>query len=239
MLKHLLLTAIVAFIVLQVSFAQPSNDNCANAIPLTINAICTNGQTNTATSEALDAGGCTSANSRTVWYTFTATQTSHHIYVDVISAGLDVTFTLYSGTCGSLTNLGCTDAGGVDADEQITYTSLTIGQTYRLRVSAYGSTNGNFCVSVRGAPSNDACSNAITLTPNGSPVLGTNILATNGWLYYLPKYRQKRMVSIYSHSYYSSHRIRYSNANRKFRLPFVPRLLRQFECSTWHLCRRG
>jgi hypothetical protein len=37
-----------------------------------MNALCTNGQTNTATSEGLDAGGCTSANSRTVWYKFYA-----------------------------------------------------------------------------------------------------------------------------------------------------------------------
>ncbi|GAB4485542.1 MAG: hypothetical protein OHK0045_03150 [Raineya sp.] len=161
------------------SFAQPPNDNCANAISLTINEICTNGQTNTATSETLDAGGCTNANSRTVWYKFTATQTTHYIYVDVISAGLDATFAVYSGSCSSLNKLFCTDANGPDIDEQTTYNSFTIGQTYLLRVSAYGTTNGNFCVSVRGTPPNDACSNAITLTPNGNAILGTNILATN------------------------------------------------------------
>ncbi len=161
------------------SFAQPPNDNCANAIPLTINAICTNGQTNTATNEPLDAGGCTSANTRTVWYSFTATQTTHYIYVDVISAGLDAVFAVYSGTCGSLTKLFCVDATGTGADEQTTHNSFVVGQTYLLRVSAYGTTNGAFCVSVRGAPSNDLCSNAISLTPNGNAIEGTNILATN------------------------------------------------------------
>lgn len=161
------------------SFAQPPNDNCANAIPLTINAICTNGQTNTATNEPLDAGGCTSANTRTVWYSFTATQTTHYIYVDVISAGLDAVFAVYSGTCGSLTKLFCVNATGTGADEQTTHNSFVVGQTYLLRVSAYGTTNGAFCVSVRGAPSNDLCSNAISLTPNGNAIEGTNILATN------------------------------------------------------------
>ncbi|WP_448528837.1 T9SS type A sorting domain-containing protein [Raineya sp.] len=179
MLKYLLFGGFLLLGVWGTGLAQPSNDNCVNALPIAINAICTNGQTNTATSEALDAGGCTSANSRTVWYSFTATQTTHYILADVISAGLDVAFAVYSGSCGSLTKLFCIDAGSTDIDEQTTYSSFVVGQTYLLRVSAYGTTNGNFCVSVRGAPPNDACSNAVALTPNGNPILGTNILATN------------------------------------------------------------
>jgi len=72
-MKKLLLCLLIGIFCQEFSvFAQPSNDNCANTITLTMNALCTNGQTNTATSEGLDAGGCTSANSRTVWYKFYA-----------------------------------------------------------------------------------------------------------------------------------------------------------------------
>lgn len=57
MLKYLLFGGFLLLGVWGTGLAQPSNDNCVNALPIAINAICTNGQTNTATSEALDAGG--------------------------------------------------------------------------------------------------------------------------------------------------------------------------------------
>lgn len=164
----------------QLSYAQPSNDACINAITLIPNEICTNGQVATANADTYPTS-C--HNVRTVWYKFVAIQTQHYVYVKIVSTGsLDVGFGVYSGTsCTSLSQITCKNDNGVGIDESVYLNSLTIGNTYYIRVSgiAVGTGAGAFCISVRSAPSNDDCSNAITLIPNGNAILGTNILATN------------------------------------------------------------
>src|SRR5690349_14909023 len=65
-------------------YAQPANDNCANATNLTVNAVCIAGTTETGTVQGGEvtspscAGG---AFNQTVWYKFTATAT--HMYVQL------------------------------------------------------------------------------------------------------------------------------------------------------------
>ncbi|MCR6722308.1 MAG: hypothetical protein NVV59_18905, partial [Chitinophagaceae bacterium] len=80
----------------------------------------------------------------------------------------------FSGSCGSLTSLGCSG----DANTLTASTALVVGNTYYIRV--YASSTGTFTFSIcitdpPPPPANDDCINAITLPINSScdNVLGT------------------------------------------------------------------
>jgi hypothetical protein len=83
-MKHFITFSLFfSFFVLN-TFAQPANNNCANATNLSVNAACIAGTTDAAT---VQAGEVTSppcaagAFNQTVWYKFTATST--HMYVQL------------------------------------------------------------------------------------------------------------------------------------------------------------
>ncbi len=151
----------------------PANDECAAAVTLTVNpnlncaavtqgttvaATPTSGQTNPTCSP-------TGANDD-VWYKFTATNTTHVISISNISGTTDMIMQVYSGTCGSLVPVQCSDP------EYMTVTGLTPGQTYVVRVYTWSSSTSttstfNICVgTLPPPPTNDNCSGAIALTVN-------------------------------------------------------------------------
>ncbi len=111
----------------------PANDNCAGAINLIQGASCvpTTGSVLAAT-QSFTACGDGAANDD-VWFKFTATSNGANISVDG-SSGFDAVFEVFSGTCAGLTTLGCVDATLLDGIETSTINSLTIGQTYYIRV---------------------------------------------------------------------------------------------------------
>ena len=138
-----------------------SNDLCANAISVLhqtsivdaasatptagtiINAFDTN-----KTAESCN-GFIGNANDD-VWYSFVATTADVNITYEL---NFDGVATLYSGSCGALTYISCADNTVTTAPivETITYSGLSIGQTYYTRIYSYGSavpTNGNFNIKV-------------------------------------------------------------------------------------------
>jgi hypothetical protein len=88
----------------------------------------------------------------TLWYTFVATDTS--VSIQTCNSGtavVDTVIGLYSGTCGSLTELACgeDDCGGTQYLSSICYGPLTIGTTYYIQVaSAVGGTPGPIQVDI-------------------------------------------------------------------------------------------
>ncbi|MDB4533279.1 T9SS type A sorting domain-containing protein [Vicingaceae bacterium] len=117
----------------------PANDDCDDAIALTINTdlTCTSitaGTVEFATAST-DANSCGGTDDDDVWFSFVATATTH--YVDILNiagSSTDMYHALYTGTCGSLTELYCSDPNTSTAN------SLTIGVTYLIRVYTYTST---------------------------------------------------------------------------------------------------
>lgn len=115
----------------------PSNDNCAFAIPLTVNSdyLCgtvTPGTVLGATTSLVDGNSCSGAEDDDVWFSFVATSTTHRIsLLNVIGSVTDINHSLWTGTdCNSL-NL----VPGSCSDPNISNpTGLVIGQTYYLRV---------------------------------------------------------------------------------------------------------
>lgn len=134
--------------------SSSANDDCSGATILTSSASCVNtaGDVSNATASGVAKPSCDPFASPAlldVWYKFTATSTAHTITV-APSASFDAVVALYTSCTGG--EIGCADTGGGSgATETINATSLTIGNTYYIRVYDYGSvapatTTFNICV---------------------------------------------------------------------------------------------
>jgi gliding motility-associated-like protein len=106
-----------------------------------------------------------------VWYQFTANSTVITISVDP-TVGYDPVIQLYSGACGALSSIQCRDLNGINGDEDLTATGLTIGATYYFRIYHYGLGSGtstfNLCVFGLAPPTNNTPCNAFAL-PDVTP----------------------------------------------------------------------
>lgn len=160
----------------------PVNDDCANAVALTVNPALTCTATTTGTTQSatnsLAADPCLGNPDDDVWYSFVATASQHRISLTNVTAvegsSTDMYFQVLSGACGSGTSLLCSDpdAGNVSG--------LTPGETYYVRVYSFSATsrqNFTICVATLPAPpANDECAAAVALTvnPDYSCVATTN-----------------------------------------------------------------
>lgn len=182
----------------------PSNDLCANAIALTVNEddSCTEVTSGTimfATASGEDEAACSGTENDDVWFSFVATNDTHIIdLVNVANGTTDLYHSVWSGTCGALTNLSCSDPNSS------VVSLLTVGETYLLRVNSWTSTPGqtttfDVCVGTPPpSPDNNDCDGAESVTqetgiPNAAAATatpGTILSATpsglpaetcNGW----------------------------------------------------------
>lgn len=122
----------------------PANDDCANAIPLIVNADLACGTTTPGTVE--NATGSPDPTSETcggtadddVWYSFTATSTEHEVSIlNAAGTTTDMYHSVYEegpGCPGLGTEIVCSDP------DVSTLTGLTIGTTYYVRVYTWTST---------------------------------------------------------------------------------------------------
>lgn len=121
----------------------PANDECANAVSLTVNTdyncgSVTSGTVLAATASSVDTSACGGTEDDDVWYSFVATQTTHRIQLtNVTGSTTDLYHSLWTGTdCNSLTLV----SGSCSDPNTSNPTGLTIGQTYYLRVYTWSST---------------------------------------------------------------------------------------------------
>lgn len=156
-------------------FCPPTNDECSNPMPLTVNTdgSCTvvTSATNAGATQSADASACTAANRNDVWFSFVATNETlilEYLNVtDAIDPGASIMATeLLEGTCGSLNSLGCS----VSLSNYVTLSGLTVNNTYYIR-NFTNNANVNYaqsfdvCLKTPPAPpANDDCANATTLT---------------------------------------------------------------------------
>ena len=149
----------------------PDNDDCSNAVPLTVNESLTCAATTAGTlTSATDSGeGDNGAGlpNDDVWYTFVATAPTHIISLtNVLGTPTDLVHEVMEGSCnGGLASLLISDA------DFSTAMNLTPGNTYYVRVFSYRdtpaeSTTFNICVGTPPELINDECTDAIDLTVN-------------------------------------------------------------------------
>ncbi len=127
-----------------------ANDNCINATVTPVNDDTSCLQTASGSlvgaTASTPASTCTGTADDDVWFQFVATSTTHFVTLtNIAGSTTDLYHVLYSGSCGSLTRLYCSDA------ESSTANGLTIGQTYFVRVYSWTSTAGqtstfNLCI---------------------------------------------------------------------------------------------
>lgn len=161
----------------------PANDECTAAIPLAINPtnVCeasTSGTINAAT-PSLAPNACLGTADDDVWFSFVAANTTHLISLENITGSTnDLNHAVYSGNCGSLNQLVCSNPN------YSTATGLTIGQTYYIRVYTATATSGqttnfNICVGTPpGPPVNDECANAVTVPVNSNLMCTDQVTGT-------------------------------------------------------------
>lgn len=117
--------------------AAPSNNECATASSISAtSSTAVSGTTLNATQSQIGTIG--DANDD-VWYSFVAARTTHNISVDP-SSTFNAVIELFSGSCGSLTSIATSNTAGIGSDENLSSTTLTIGQTYFVRIYDFGTT---------------------------------------------------------------------------------------------------
>lgn len=189
-----LILVIMSFFGSTTLFAQPANDNCANAATIPPSAIggpCINGNNTLATIEAFEAGtgpaglGCwASAPDNTVWYKITVPNTANYRFRTTPVAN-DTQLKLLAGTCGSFSTVACNEDANGNLGAEVSAV-LNAGSTYYIQVD-YWDIPGPFCLGVDstsvtgggGGPStgnNNCVFDAIDLTaqvnlihPNNNP----------------------------------------------------------------------
>lgn len=131
----------------------PVNDDCSGA--LDISATTLTGSTVGAT-ESMPAAVCNgfagTANDD-IWYQFTANSTGTALITMNGDTGFDGVLEVFSGACGSLTSLTCSDTSQQGGSEQISL-NVTAGTNYKVRVYNFFSTlstRGTFTIEATGS----------------------------------------------------------------------------------------
>ncbi len=115
-----------------------TNDECGAAIPITVNTNSKCAPANLAHGNIIGATAssqpstCTGTENDDVWFTFTATSTTHFInLLNVEGTTDDLNHAVYTGTCdGGLTLKYCSTAGSLES----TSTTFIVDQLYYVRV---------------------------------------------------------------------------------------------------------
>ena len=153
------------------AFAQSTpNAACTSAtmlpvapgnVPVLITSCTGVGTTSAAPSPA---SSCVAFPVRSVWYSFVATSTKHWVIGSLLSPGPNVSIDAFSGTCGSLTSLGCAQTTA----PALALTGLSVGTTYYFRVMLSNCvvTGCYATVAVVSAPLNDECPGAFQMQVN-------------------------------------------------------------------------
>lgn len=161
--------------------AQPANDDCSNAILLTVGTTCNSisGTINSAT-ESISPDNCggiinTSASANDVWYKFIATTSTAKIYVVPSGSTPDSLLAIvqFYNSCGGA-SVGCAYPPDFGDTVKMIIGSLNPGDTYFFRVYGWESAlvpnpqlypDFDVCVvEAPAGPANDDCTNAISVT---------------------------------------------------------------------------
>ena len=144
------------------------NDVCASSRLISGTPFSAIQSTDLATSTGDPTPFCESTSGNGVWYRYQAT-TIGTLTVDTDGSDFDTLLTVFSGTCGSFTEIDCDDDGGDALNSKVTFIANP-GITYHLMASGYNSAVGDLHIQARfipGAPSNsnnDICADAIDVS---------------------------------------------------------------------------
>lgn len=160
---------------INISCVSYPSDECAGAIPVFDghNLGLTNSGAATGIPWSCAAGAADT------WYAYTATCTGMATF-DTCgpSTNFDTVLQVFSGSCGSLSSLGCNDnACGTGSSVTV---PVTAGNNYYIRVGGAGGAQGTFELGISCILPNDECAGAVAL-PTGLTTGLTNVGATTSF----------------------------------------------------------
>jgi hypothetical protein len=166
-----------------------NNDVCAGAFTLS-NGVTTGTTTSCFTNTTGDPSPSCDADGNkesTAWYTYTTPAGSYGNLTVSLTAGTMeyAALTLYSGSCGSFTEVACSDPNTVSAAPSFIAGCLSPSTTYYVMVwsdglsSAY---NGTYSLTTTytATSGNDCCGSATTVTLNPTATIGSYTGAVSG-----------------------------------------------------------
>lgn len=144
----------------------PSNDLCANAIPVAVGST-TPGTTNFATTDTGAPLCGTSVTSPGVWYTVTGTGNTMTASLCNGATAYDSKVSVYCGDCSDLTGLLCLNGNDdfCGLQSQTSWCSQA-GATYRILVHGFGGQTGDFQLTV--TDSGMGCTATVACLPQGA-----------------------------------------------------------------------
>ncbi len=157
------------------------NDECNSAtviIPTPDASCIETAGTNIGATQSTNIGCDAATSAKDVWFQFTATSSSHRIRLNRGTAEF-LYFQFYSGTCSSLTSIGCSaqnTSGIIGFGVEQRFDGLTVGNTYFIRVyNTSDKKSGTFdlCVKTVVVPANNECVNAANLIIQPNILTGT------------------------------------------------------------------
>ncbi len=132
----------------------PDNDECQNAIELTVDLVCnsTPGTNTSYATGSIDIPTCVAMGTIAdddVWYTFTAVNTIQVVTVQS-GSGFNAVLQVFTGDCSSLTPIACLNNTSTGGSETVTLNNLSIGEKFYLRVyhASLGSGTGTFSICI-------------------------------------------------------------------------------------------
>lgn len=162
-----------------IDYPVPSNDLCSNATSLTPSNSCTTTTGIFAGSTLSSIANCTAGVTQDVWYQFVAT----HATMSVVLAAhpeIDLGMEVKADSCNGI-SLGCLNENPINSLEKFNSNSLTVGQTYFIRVfhlnpSIPASTFEIFIQELDASP-NDSYQNAtvLAISPSCNAISGNFI----------------------------------------------------------------
>lgn len=137
----------------------PANDNCSSAVSLTVggafaqNVVISTNAGATTTSDATAVHTCQTTGYKDVWYSVTVPASGSVTIETAAVTGSSITDTVigvYTGSCGTLTSVGCSDdvSSGTNNFSKVSLTGQTPGSTLLIGIWNYSSTTtGQFQIS--------------------------------------------------------------------------------------------
>jgi len=152
-------------------FAQPVNDDCANAIVIGCSSV-VSGTTVGALPDSPVTCGTSSGTGGAVWYKFIGTGETIELSTCVGTYGFDTKIRVYSGSCGALTCIAGNDDSSCSINGLLSFVSFNsvLGVEYLILMHGFSAAQGNYdlsliCLAPPAPDANDLCSNA---TPIGT-----------------------------------------------------------------------
>ena len=159
-----------------------TNDECANAIPLTVNSTCsysTFSNVGATASSGAPVPGCANYLGADIWFKVTVPSSGQIIIDSKEGTITDCGMAIYSGTCGSLTLIECDDDDSPNGlMPMINRSGLTPGSTIYIRFWEYGGNQfGTFGLCAYTPPTAPPCASnpaAGDFCTNPTPICNLN-----------------------------------------------------------------